>query len=261
MYVPFHDGVISQFSGYDAPRGVRLGRLPRALRRHRTGSTGSSRPRGTRRTATSSPSRPTCSCSSTCCPGDELRGSPHRAGLRVGTRSSSARTRRLLPARTVARLDAVEHGQLLGAVPHRPGELVGVLHVGRWRATSPTSRAARPRRASTSARWRARWTWCSAATAASQTARGARRAALHAALPRAARAGGHHPAGAAARDEAGTRRTDPGGRRRRSRGAGGGGLPAAPPAPGRSPHDGSAERLSPLAEGGAVSPRRRLPAR
>ena len=57
---PFHDGVISQFEGYERARRARLGPTTGHGTATSAGWTGSWRPRATRQPRTRSPSRPTC---------------------------------------------------------------------------------------------------------------------------------------------------------------------------------------------------------
>ena len=108
MKVCFHDGVISQFEGYEALEELDWDALPEPLRRTSVASIGSSRPRATPPIATSWPSRPTSRCSSSCCRPTSWPPSSSRLGY--------AYDPDLIP-RTVAYYDRrTSHGSTLSRV-------------------------------------------------------------------------------------------------------------------------------------------------
>lgn len=126
LRVPFHDdGIISQFDGYDALAELDWARYC-APTPTSAASTSSSRPRATAPTATSCPSRPTCSCSSTCFP-RRARRTVRPARLPAHRRHRSPH-RRLLPGSQRPRLDPQPGRARLGARPRRPCPFMGDLH-------------------------------------------------------------------------------------------------------------------------------------
>ena len=96
---------------------------------------------------------------------DELRELLGNLGYR-GDRGAAGADRRLLSRPHRRRLDAQRRGQRLGAGPAGPRIRHGVSSSARWTATSLTSRAGRPPRASTSGPWPERSTSCCAASPA-----------------------------------------------------------------------------------------------
>ncbi len=162
MFVPFHDGVISQFDGYEEL----LEEFDWAGTGSDTGTsrvwTGSSKPRATLRTGTRSRSRPMCSCSSTCCP-------PTSCGSSSSDSATSCRPRRSRgPSTTTSRAHRTAPpcpvSSMRGSWLVRTASSPGGCSPRPSRATSLTCRAARRPKGSTWARWRAPSTCSNAGT-------------------------------------------------------------------------------------------------
>ena len=153
MRVCFHDGGSSASSRATTTcEELDWDGYRRALRRHRAASTGSSRPRATRRTATSSPSRPTSLMLFYLLSRRRAGRAPRPARLRLRRRPHPPHDRLLRAAhRRTARRSAgwCTPGSTPGSTASGPGSSSSTPCA----ATSTTSRAAPPRRASTSAPW------------------------------------------------------------------------------------------------------------
>ena len=105
--------------GLRAARRARLGRLPRPVRRPaapRPHPGGGGR---LRRTGTRCPSRPTCSCSSTCSPPTSCASCCRRLGYSLAP-EAIPRDHRLLPGAHLPRLDAQRRRARVGARPRPP---------------------------------------------------------------------------------------------------------------------------------------------
>ena len=110
MFVPFHDGVISQFEGYERPEGAGLGELSNRVRQHAASRPHPGGRERLRQPLQGSPSRPTCSCFSTCCP-------PTSCGIcfdRLGYRFAPDQ----IPRTVDYYLARTSHGSTLSAVVH-----------------------------------------------------------------------------------------------------------------------------------------------
>ena len=128
MFVPFHDGVISQFEGYGELDGTGLGPLPAAIRQHPTPRPhpgGRERRRqplqgfqAGRRADAALPDVVARSCVS------------YSTGSATASRPIRSRDGRLLPGPHLARVDAQRCGAYLGTRPGEPRSRDGVLPTG-----------------------------------------------------------------------------------------------------------------------------------